>query len=142
MSFAKSWSYAYLIFATLLLVSGCGQSVPSISGTVTYNDEPIETGYISFQPEDGRGQSFAARIENGKYNATERVTPGMKRVLVTGFRESAPITREESQQSAEKGISGPTDYIAEDAEVNSKQVEIMPGDQTIDFSITGVPRPE
>lgn len=142
MSLRKKWKQSYCVFAALMLFVGCGRSVPSISGTVTYNDKPVETGYISFRPADGRGQSFATKIENGQYHAIDKVTIGAKRVIVSGFRESAPITREESSQMAENAIDGPTDYIAEDAEGNSKQVEIMPGDQTIDFSITGVPRPE
>ncbi len=136
----KNWAQSYLVFAALIFVVGCGSSTPTITGTVTYNGEPVENGYISFRPAEGNGQSFATRIANGQFSAVDKVTTGMKRVLVTGFDESSPITREESSRRFEAGTDKPTDYIAEDAEGNSKQVDILPGDQTMDFSITGDPR--
>ncbi len=41
---------------------------------------------------------------------------------------------------ANPALAEPAVYIAEDAEGNNKQVEILPGDQTVDFSIPGAPR--
>lgn len=38
-------------------------------------------------------------------------------------------------------MSEPADYIPEDAQGNSSVVEIEPGEQTLDFAITGPPRP-
>lgn len=136
----------------LVLLVGCGEKATTVSGSVTYNGEPVKKGTISFRPTDGTGQSFGARIKDGKYEAADKVTPGTKMVVVFGTKEidhymsseEAYKKAEEAKQAGKQWADGmePADYIAEDAEGNSKQVEIMPGDQTIDFSITGVPRPE
>lgn len=139
-------------FAILIavLLTGCGETATTVSGTVTYNGEPVESGSISFRPVDGAGQSFATRIVDGAYTATDRVSPGMKLVVITGNKKTDPPSSseeayrraEESKNAGRPWIDGmePTDYIAEDAEGNSQEVEIKPGDQTIDFSLTGTPR--
>lgn len=133
--------------AVMLLV-GCGAKSTSVSGTVSYNGEPVKKGAISFRPTNGAGQSFATTIENGQYSA-DRATPGPKKVIIVGVRDvNYYASSEESYKKAEEamkaGQQGPdvaeaADYIAEDAEGNSKQVDILPGDQTMDFSITGAP---
>jgi hypothetical protein len=135
----------------LLLIAGCGNHAPTVSGTVTYNGTPVENGTISFRPAGGTGQSFATAITDGKYTAGDRVTAGPKIVVITGNKiTAAPTSSEEAYKRAEEArkagkpwIDGmePTDYIAEDAEGNSKEVEITPGAQTLDFAITGAPIP-
>jgi hypothetical protein len=136
----------------LLLLVGCGEKATTVNGSVTYNGEPVQKGTISFRPVDGTGQSFGARIKDGKYTAADKATPGQKLVVIFGTKEidhymsseEAYRKAEEAKKAGKQWADGmePADYIAEDAEGNGKQVEIMPGDQTIDFSITGVPRPE
>jgi hypothetical protein len=62
----------------LLLVSaGCGradykgpQRFP-LSGSVTYDGEPIDFGSISFLPADGGQRVSGGLIENGKYSVPE-----------------------------------------------------------------------
>jgi hypothetical protein len=39
----------------------------SVSGTVTYNDKPLEKGKIAFVPDDPKGLGASAVIENGSY---------------------------------------------------------------------------
>ena len=134
-----------------MCIVGCGEKIATVTGTVTYNGELVEKGSISFRPIDGTGQSFGARIIDGKYTAADRVTPGTKLVVVFGTKkinhymssEESYKKAEEARKAGKQWVDGmePADYIAEDAEGNSKEVEILPGDQTIDFSITGVPRP-
>jgi hypothetical protein len=133
----------------LICLVGCGEKSTTVTGTVSYNGEPVNKGSISFRPTDGSGQSFAARIVNGQYSA-DRGTPGTKTVVVTGVKDvDFFASSEESYKKAEEArkagslqadVAEVADYIAENAEGNSKQVEILSGDQTVDFSITGASR--
>src|SRR4051812_717271 len=52
----------FLICSCMVLLPACGcQKTTSISGSVTYNATPVETGYISFSPK-GSGQTAAGPI--------------------------------------------------------------------------------
>lgn len=134
---------------SLVVFAGCGQKT-SVSGTVTYNGQPIETGAISFKPTGPAGRSFAGRIENGKY-AIEEAQTGTWTAVVIGTKKidfslsSDEATRKANElKSSESGMAGQVselaDYVPEDAEGNSKEVEITSGAQTLDFEIKGPPR--
>ena len=62
---------------SLLVLVGCGQpdyKGPKrfpLSGNVTYDDEPIDFGSISFLPAGGEQRVSGGLIENGKYAVTE-----------------------------------------------------------------------
>ena len=136
--------------AVLALLVGCGDSVATVTGSVTYNGEPVKKGYISFQPSNGRGKSFAAPIAEGAYYA-EQAIPGRMTAIIAGTREvNFYASSAESYQKADEArkagrladVAEAADYIVPDAEGNSKEVEILPGDQTLDFSITGAPVPQ
>jgi hypothetical protein len=68
--------------AATLLAAGCG-SKATITGTVTYKDQPIHEGNIVFTPESG-GRSVGAVIKDGKYTA-EKVPTGPAKVTVTSM---------------------------------------------------------
>lgn len=64
--------------ASLILVitlAGCGPSGPktySISGSVTYNGQPVPSGSIIFTPDSSQGnvgQQLNISIENGRYDS-------------------------------------------------------------------------
>jgi hypothetical protein len=129
---------------------GCGAKDTRINGSVTYNGQPVERGAISFKPADGKGQSFGAQIVDGKYTAT-KASPGKKTAIVVGVKKmnfalsSEEATRKADEaQAAKKSWAGhlaePADYIPENADGNSKAVDINPGDQTVNFEIKGPPR--
>src|SRR5262245_56431833 len=86
-------------------VSGCGSGdeLPrqEVTGTVTLNGKPLESGSIQFQPEEAAGQGVAvsggALISNGQYRIkrAEGLTPGSYKVLIfshgdTPVDEAAP----------------------------------------------------
>jgi hypothetical protein len=56
-----------------------------VSGTVTYQSQPVEAGEIIFIPADANLPSVAGKIEQGKY--TCEVPKGENQVSVTAFRE-------------------------------------------------------
>src|SRR5262249_29853840 len=54
-----------LFLACLVGCSGQG----GVSGTVTLDDQPLKEGTIRFVPADGKSQTAAATITDGKYSA-------------------------------------------------------------------------
>jgi|tagenome__1003787_1003787.scaffolds.fasta_scaffold20614511_2 hypothetical protein len=60
----------YLLFNCLLFLSpGCTSSnLPSISGIVTLDGQPLKEGTIQFAPTDGKAPSQAAVIQDGKFS--------------------------------------------------------------------------
>jgi hypothetical protein len=79
------------LFAAALL--GCGPSKPEtypVSGTVTWNGQPLPEGSIRFEPEDAKGlPPDPGQIKDGKYQLQAR--PGKKRVQIYATRESGKI---------------------------------------------------
>jgi hypothetical protein len=57
--------------AVVLIMAGCDSGPPTaeISGNVTYDGKPIETGNISFYPRNGKGTTSGGVIVNGAYTA-------------------------------------------------------------------------
>jgi hypothetical protein len=128
---------------------GCSRT-NSLTGSVTYNGESVGKGSITFQPADGKGQGFGAEVIGGKYTV-EEVLPGKFIALIRGVHEKvAPQSTEEMirQYEAAKAagkttldhFGQPADYIPEDAEGNSRTVEISAGANTLDFALKGPPR--
>ena len=126
---------------------GCNGNTDLVTGTVTYNGQPVESGSISFQP-DGAGAGFGAMIVDGKDTA-DQVYPGKKVALIHGVdAEAAPLTRESYEQGAENARAegrdvsqlGPNEYIPASAQGNNRPVEITGGQQTLNFDLKGPPR--
>jgi len=67
-----------VLLAGLLLAAGCGRSggptLAPVSGTVTYNGQPLEQGTIIFHPPKGRPSH--GKIENGKITEVTTLDPG------------------------------------------------------------------
>src|SRR5262245_14824807 len=130
-----------LITASVASIAGCGQR-DSVNGTVTYNGEPVEVGSVTFESSDGSGPGFGAQVRNGQYNA-DKVKLGKHIAHVRGLTKAPTLTHEDQlkmreQRNNKYGL--PVDYIPEDAEGNSKPVDIEGGRQTLDFTIKGPPR--
>jgi hypothetical protein len=140
-----------LVFVTVVLAfaGGCNQA-NSLEGAVTYNDEPVESGAISFRSSDGTGPGFGAQIVSGKYRV-EKSRPGKHVVSIRGVdKKLAPQSTEEAIQKFNNAKAAgketldhygqPTDYIPENAEGNGKTVDIDSGKRTLDFELKGPPR--
>jgi hypothetical protein len=124
--------------------TGCGKETTSVSGEVTYNGVPIEIGYLSLSPV-GKGRSVAAPINQGSYKIPD-AQPGKYTAVATGSRKINYYSRsDDAYANAPKSgghISEAADYIAPDAEGNSREIEIVAGDQQMDFAVTGAPMPK
>jgi hypothetical protein len=141
--------YAIAIALTISALVGCQQETV-VSGTVTYNGQPVEKGMVSFKPSGGTGQSFGAPIENGAYEA-KQAKPGAWTAVIVGVKriDFAMSSDEAAKKANEQKMAGSplaghvseaADYIPENAEGNSKTVDITSGLQTIDFEVKGPPR--
>lgn len=75
------------VFAACVGVAspGCGRCGSPVSGAVSFDDAPVESGTISFVPVDGKGPTFGGLIEAGRY-AVVAPTPGAKVVRVSAVR--------------------------------------------------------
>ncbi|WP_172992167.1 hypothetical protein [Lacipirellula parvula] len=86
----------------------------------------------------GSGTPFGGRIVAGVYT-TEKANAGTFIAMVSANAgDAAPRTREESEQR--RNAPSPN-YIPGKAEGNGKSVEVTGDGQTLDFAITGPPRP-
>lgn len=93
---AKTLALAVSTAAGLFLVVGCGDDTGlakryAVSGTVTYNGEPVEQGQINFIPakgDDANARPANGTIEKGQYSLTtatpnDGALPGEYKVAVT-----------------------------------------------------------
>lgn len=76
--------------ATLLVLgAGCGGGsgldLHPVSGTVTFDGQPVEDGYITFRAQSGDPRGFAGPIKQGKYTAETFAKP--MKVSITAFRD-------------------------------------------------------
>lgn len=73
----------------ILLVAGCGGSTGptkyKVSGKVTLDGAPLETGRITFKAADGKGVTYSEEIKAGAYST--EVTAGKKKVEITSLRK-------------------------------------------------------
>ncbi len=75
-----------------VLAAGCGGSGAAtypVSGTVSFDGQPIPEGRISFVPEDGKAAPDSGPIQNGKFQL--RVKPGRHRVEIVADRPTGKI---------------------------------------------------
>jgi hypothetical protein len=79
-----------ILIVMLLMACGC-ESKPQmypVSGTVTFNGQPIAEGNIRFVPKDGSILEEVGEIRAGKFSFQSR--PGPKRVEIFATREIPP----------------------------------------------------
>ena len=129
---------------------GCGGSGgATVSGTVTYEGQPVGDGTITFLPADGKGQPVGGPIVNGRYSLTA-VSPGSKMVQITAVKavKFAQSSAEMAQQAAERKARGDATGLIESADVipanatgNNATIEVKPGTQTHDFALTKPAQP-
>ena len=82
------------------IAAGCGgDGLPrqAVSGSVTLDGRPLESGAIAFQPTspDGGGIAVGAVVQGGSFSVSraEGPTPGNYRVSITSPREGKPTAR-------------------------------------------------
>lgn len=120
-----------VIFA-VVVVAGCGPKTSTVSGTVTFNAEPVANGAISFVPTDGKGPSAGGLIKDGRYTVTGMM-PGEKTVQL-----SSPVIA-----GTRKDDYGNETRIAEElmppawGRASQHTISVAAGSNTQDFAVEG-----
>jgi hypothetical protein len=80
------WKLTACGIALMACLAGCGRNggLTEISGTVSYDGQPVKQGTITFLPADGKGPTAATPIADGKYSV--KVAPGKKLVKIEGYK--------------------------------------------------------
>ncbi|MCS7304108.1 MAG: hypothetical protein NZ602_03235 [Thermoguttaceae bacterium] len=88
----RVWIWLGWIGMGLVVAAGCGQKGPQtypVSGTVTFDGQPIPEGRISFVPEDGKAAPDSAPIVQGKFQF--QVKAGRHRVEIVADRPTGKV---------------------------------------------------
>lgn len=83
-------SCSILLVLSALLIAGCSSSVDNqgffkVDGTVTYDGQPLDNGWITFRSQGGDAKNVAAQIEGGKFSV--KIQEGVKLVEISAERE-------------------------------------------------------
>lgn len=126
------WGVILLGFGLLDAV-GCAPRTATVSGMVTLDGRPVETGAILLAPAEGEGSPVTATITAGRYELTTR--PGKMRVQI-----SAPVVVE--KRKAYEGPDAPLIEVTRErlpARYNTESelaIDLQPGDNTKDWVLT------
>ena len=119
----------------MTFLTGCANSGPAtypVTGTVTFDGQPVQAGDITFESDSGDVSTDAGKIVNGKYEC--KVKPGRKKVKITASRE---IPGKSTKGAMGETLTERKEYIPEN--YNSKteltaEVDEAP-DNKIDFDL-------
>lgn len=141
----------------LLFAAACGGGTSTITGTVTYNGEPLTAGYVAFY--DTNGQTASGRIDAaGHYTVYKAPVGDLKAAVFTvdptakppvGFtkkKQSGGVYEEamaKSKRGSENGMTEPAQagkFVAippryKDPEQSGLTFNVKSGSQTIDLDL-------
>jgi hypothetical protein len=127
-----------VVCAALLgcLIVGCsGGDVSTLSGTVTFEGQPLAEGNLRLMPADGgAGHGAGAKIVNGSYDipANGGLTPGRYSVMISATR---PATAAEA--AARSDGQGSADPDEEEGEGDAPaQVQLIPAKYNVATTLT------
>lgn len=147
--------YGLAAFVGCLLVSGCGQKMPvtsPVSGKVSVAGQPVTTGRIMFQPDNGR-PAIGTIEKDGSYRLTtfqrnDGAVLGIHRVTIEAFdgpTTDKPATFADEVDGKGKNNIASREYVrhwivpAKYAERSSSPLtaEVKQSANTIDFDLHG-----
>jgi hypothetical protein len=120
---------------------GCANPIATVSGEVSYDGQPIETGTIVFMPADGKGAAASGAIQDGRYTI-ENIAPGPRvvQIIATKRVRFARTSEEMAQEfAASKGKGKKPESAAAipaNAGGNNQKVDVAEGRQTLNFALT------
>jgi hypothetical protein len=131
-------NYTYTKLTVVLLcgalAAGCSDpTVGKVSGTITVDGEPAETGFIGFMPVDGESGSEGAPITDGAYEAT--IPLGKFRVQI----RVPKVVGEKKLYDTPDSIVSPVmaealpPWYNDDTEL---EIEVVSGETTKDFELS------
>ena len=131
----KSLCTFTLFACSMLLLAGCpGPAAPenqTVTGTVTFDGEPVAEGEIVFRDTDGQTRSCGGQIVDGTYSF--EASPGSKKVEITALRV-VPGKMDTSNPGQEVPLKEP--YIPAKYNTESTLTAEVSGADPIDFALT------
>ncbi len=127
-----------LSLVAVVLLVGCGDSGPpraKVTGKVTYKDQPLETGTITFVPQDpGHPYGYAEIRANGTYTAHtpdfgSGVAIGSYKVMISAVKDTGPES---------PVVPLIPDHYSSD-QMSGLTAEVSQGENVIDFSLQDNP---
>ena len=106
--------------------TSCGERTYKVSGIVTFEGVPIETGSIVFDDADGGPGTFSSGITKGKYELFSKV--GKKKIAISA-RKIRPGTENDPQPVSEEYI--PAKYNNE----TELRKDVLPAENRFDFEL-------
>ncbi len=122
-----------LICASLVGCGGAPDGMVEVSGAVTWNGQPLETGFVTFVPDRSKSPQ-AGKIENGRFQFN--VYPGQNVVRILSEKKGA-FNKGMNQYVYEQFL--PAKY--NDESELSKEVSID-GENVFEFTLTGKQGPK
>jgi len=118
-----------------LIASGCGPGVPSLSGTVTLDGRPLDSGQVTFQGANlptayaqiGADGSYAA-----KTGATSGIPAGTYQIAVAAYEE---IPSKNPDTPPDRRLLTPKQY--QSAEKSGLSFEVMQGSNEHNIELVG-----
>lgn len=89
---ARASAALAVLMMAVMGCSGGGDDLVTVTGSVSFNGQPVETGTIQFTPADGQGSPVGGEIADGSFSI--RTTPGPKKVSIYGEKVVARERRE------------------------------------------------
>jgi hypothetical protein len=135
----KSLMSILAVLTMLSCLSGCGDRGPKlyrVSGTVTYDGQPIPDGEIRFSPLSGQGRPDSGKIVAGQYEL--KVTAGEKKIKIFAASNDPALVGPPPPDMPKGGVNPPRDYIPDKYNVNSELTVIVEptNGQTFPFELS------
>ena len=112
-----------------LLLAGCnaGSDQVTVTGTASFEGQPIADGEIQFLADGGDGTMAGSPIKDGKFSFQAK--PGSKKVKITGMREEGV---------AKDGLPNYVSYIPKkyNEQTTLKEEVKSSGENKFDFALT------
>jgi len=145
MTFRLEFRRQSVLFLISVVCVGCGEGDPlaakrgSVSGTVTFDGQPVEEGRITFTPVGTEGQLAGAEIKDGEYSIPLAQGPvaGQHKVSIvasrkTGEQREAPMPAPPGTKIEVKEEYIPPKYNRQ----TTLTADIEPGENTdVDFKL-------
>jgi hypothetical protein len=130
----KNWFILLAAAGLFSALQGCGNST-KVSGSVTFDGQPVANGNIEFRPQDGKGPVVGGEIHDGQYRDVA-ITPGPKIVHVIGVKK-VNFARDQGKDAAKdkSGMIERADEIPADAEGNNAVWDVPAGQTVKNFDL-------
>jgi hypothetical protein len=132
---------ALLLLVGLLGITGCGNGLAKVNGTVSLDGKPIQGGpqthaTVNFVRDNGRGNSSVGTIdESGHYSlrkgSQEGIEPGSYLVSIAVQKVTPPATPEGMPQAT---LVSPAKFA--DITKSGLREDVKPGANTFDFALS------